>query len=83
MTLTVKRWIADQKMGEMKARNYFPTCVPVNGYYADTENDTVTFDMVEVVKETEKAIQVALDCGNYGGKEGSYIVWFPKSQIIK
>lgn len=82
MKLTVKRWIADQKREEMKRFNYFANMEYVNGYYADTENDTVTYSEVEVLKETKKAVLVSIECGNIDGNAGAYKVWMPKSQIV-
>lgn len=84
MKVTVKRWVADQKREEM-AKYHLDGCFEyVDGYYADTKNDTVTFMAVEVLKETEKAIQIALECETLIGMNGHepYKAWFPKSQIV-
>lgn len=83
MKMTVKRWIADKAQEEAKRYNLFFNVEYANGYYADTENDTVTFSDVEILKETEKAIQVSIACGNADGKVGTYKAWMPKSQIVK
>lgn len=82
MKMTVKRWVADKVQTEAKRYNYFFNCEYVNGFYADIENDTVTFENVEVLKETEKAIHIAISCGNIDGKVGSWKAWLPKSQIV-
>lgn len=82
MKLTVKRWIADQKNAEAKKLFMFPDVEYVNGFYADVENDTVTFSDVEILGETEKAVHVALWCGSIDGKVGPFKTWFPKSQIL-
>lgn len=82
MELTVKRWIADKIDAEAKIYNYFTDVVYVNGYYADTVNDTVTYKDVEILKETEKAVQAAIMCGAVDGKVGRFKSWIPKSQIV-
>lgn len=82
MKLTVKRWIADKAQVEAKIYNYFFNVIYVNGYYADVENDTVTFADVEVIRETEKAINISVSCGAIDGKIGAWKMWVPKSQII-
>jgi len=84
MTITVKRWMADQKRAEMKKYHLAGCFVYVDGYYADLENDTITFIAREVIKETEKAIQVALECETVYAQNGHepYKAWFPKSQVV-
>ena len=84
MKITVKRWIADQKRDEMHKYNLDGCFEYVNGYYADTENDTVTFLAAEVIKETEKAVQVALICQTRHNQDyrDPFTVWFPKSQVV-
>lgn len=81
--MTVKRWIADKINVEAKKCNYFPDVEYVNGYYADLENDTVTFADVGILKETEKAVYVSLGCGSVDGKIGRWDSWIPKSQIVR
>lgn len=82
MKLTVKRWIADKTDAEAKRYNYFADVEYVNGFYADLENDTVTYSDVEILKETEKAVQVGIACGSIDGKVGTWKTWLPKSQIV-
>lgn len=88
MKVTVKRWIADQKYNEMKAYHLYPffECVENEDgekYYADTVNDTVTFIVNEVVKETAKAIQFSIPCETEGARaHAPYMMWMPKSQIV-
>ena len=82
MKMTVKRWIADKAQTEAKRYNYFFNVEYVNGFYADIENDTVTLESVEIIKETEKAVQVAIGCGAIDGKVETWNAWLPKSQIV-
>lgn len=85
MKVTVKRWMADQKREEMHKYHLDACFEYVDGYYADVKNDTVTFIAYEVLKESEKAIQVSLECTTRVEMRGHdpYKAWFPKSQIIK
>lgn len=87
MKMTVTRWIADQKNAEMKRYNYFADIEYMKDeqgaeLYADMENDTVTYADVEIIKESEKAVQVAVSCGAVDGKIGTFKTWLPKSQIV-
>ncbi len=85
MTITVKRWLAEQKREEMAKYNLAPTFVYHNDFWVNIEDDTVTMNVVEVLKETEKAVQLAMDCETRAGMNGHepFTMWFPKSQIIK
>ena len=69
MTITVKRWIGDQKYDEMKAYNRAPEFVYTETeqgeYYADTENDTITMVVLKVLKESAKAVQVELETKDF------------------
>ena len=89
MTITVKRWIGDQKYDEMKAYNRAPELVYAQTeqgeYYANTENDTITMVVLNVLKESAKAVQVELETkdfntGDFVAKK--WTTWFPKSQIV-
>ena len=89
MTITVKRWIGDQKYDEMKAYNRAPEFVYAETeqgkYYADTENDTITMVVLNVLKESAKAVQVELETMNLNTDEyvaKKWTTWFPKSQIV-
>lgn len=82
MKITVKRWIADQKNTEAKRYNLFPNVEYISGFYADVENDTVTYTDAEIVAESAKAVKVELGCGNTDGKVGIFTAWLPKSQIV-
>lgn len=91
MKITVKRWIGDQKYDEMKAYNRAPEFVYVEDeeqgrYYADTKNDTITMVVLNVIKETAKAVQVELETMNFSTDEyvaKKWTTWFPKSQIVE
>ena len=84
MKLTVKSWIAAQKDAEAKRYNMFPDVeyFGEDEFYINRENDTVTYVDVELLKETEKAVYVALQCGAIDGAFGQFKAWFPKSQIV-
>lgn len=89
MTITVKRWIGDQKYDEMKAYNRAPEFVYAQTeqgkYYADTENDTITMVVLNVLKESAKAVQVELETLDLNTDEyvaKKWTAWFPKSQIV-
>ena len=89
MTITVKRWIGDQKYDEMKAYNRAPEFVYTETeqgeYYADTENDTITMVVLKVLKESAKAVQVELETKDFNTGDfvtKKWTVWFPKSQIV-
>ena len=88
MTITVKRWMADKKAEEMAAYNLMPVYKyfddPMIGkYYIDKDNDTVTFKAVEKIRESEKAMQVAIECETIGFRaHDPYRTWFPKSAIV-
>lgn len=85
MKVTVKRWLAEQKREEMAKYNLAPTFEYVDGYWVNREDDTVTMNVVEVLKETEKAIQLSMDCETRTGMNAHdpFAMWFPKSQIIE
>ena len=89
MTITVKRWIGDQKYDEMKAYNRAPEFVYAKTeqgeYYANTEDDTITMVVLNVLKESAKAVHVELETkdlntGDFVTKK--WTTWFPKSQIV-
>jgi hypothetical protein len=81
--LTAKRWIIDQKRDEMR-KYHLDLCFEyANNYYADVENDTVTIRVVEIVKESEKAMQVKAECETTEQRfHEPFILWIPKSQIV-
>ena len=89
MTITVKRWIGDQKFNEMKACNKAPEFVYAETeqgeYYADTEKDTITMVVLNVLQESAKAVQVELETMDLNTDEyvaKKWTTWFPKSQIV-
>lgn len=82
--ITVKRWIADKTRNEIQGYHLDGCFEYFDGFYADKENDTVTFLLdADILQETEKAVQVALKCETVGGRyHEAYKAWFPKSQIV-
>lgn len=75
--ITVKQWIADQKIEE--AHKYH-----LNLNRKHNDDGTVTFDLDEpILKETEKAIQVAIKTETFGDRyHKAMTFWIPKSQIV-
>lgn len=81
MIIEMKRWIYDKISEDAKRYNTFIDVEHVNGYYADTEKDTVKA-IGEILKETEKAIQVKFSTGSVVGSYKGWTAWLPKSQLI-
>lgn len=81
--IVMKRWLFDKIQSEAGRYHTYIDVDYENGYYADTENDTVTAIVREVIKETEKAIQVRFSTGNIDGCVKGWISWVAKSQIVK
>ena len=82
-------YLSAMKYDEMKAYNRAPEFVYAQTeqgeYYADTENDTITMVVLNVLKESAKAVQVELETkdlntGDFVAKK--WTTWFPKSQIV-
>lgn len=88
MTITVKRWMADQKISEMKEYHLLPEMeytedAELGKFYVNKETNTVTFIISEVLKETAKAVQVAVKCETDGFRaHDDYRMWLPKSQVV-
>ena len=86
--MTTKRWIADKVNEEMMGYGlmmiyeYHTTEAGVR-FYVNDKDDTVTFKTREILRETEKAVQVAVECETIGFKAHEpFKAWFPKSQIV-
>ena len=88
MKITVKRWMADQKVNEIEAYGLFPHFEYVEdeelgSYYADRKNDTVTFMVDSIIRESAKAVQVAVEVDDHDGfAHEAFKIWIPKSQIV-
>lgn len=82
MEITLKRWIFDKIQSEAARYNRFIDTTYVDGYYADTEKDQVTA-IGNIIKETEKAIQIEFSTGSIDGNCNGWKAWVPKSQIVK
>ncbi len=82
MTLyTVKRWIFNQKNTEVRTytngRCEIMDCMDQkNGMPED--NEVAILNVFNVLKETEKAVNLEVDCF-----ERTWNIWIPKSQIVK
>ena len=88
MKITVKRWMADQKIKDIEAYGLFPSFEYVEdeelgSYYADRKNNTVTFMVDSIIRESAKAVQVAVEVEDHDGMaHEAFKIWIPKSQIV-
>lgn len=88
MKITVKRWMADQKIKDIEAYGLFPSFEYVDdeelgSYYADRKNNTVTFMIDSIIRESAKAVQVAVEVEDHDGMaHEAFKIWIPKSQIV-
>lgn len=88
MKITVKRWMADQKIKDIEAYGLFPSFEYVEdeelgSYYADRINNTVTFMIDSIIRESAKAVQVAVEVEDHDGMaHEAFKIWIPKSQIV-
>lgn len=78
---TIKRWIFNQKNRDVRAfsngRVEIMDCTDQkNGLPVDKE--TALINVFNVIKETEKAVEIEVDCFETTRK-----IWLPKSQIVK
>lgn len=81
-TIILKRWIYDKISADAMKYNRYIDCKYFDGYYVNKENDTVSA-IGEVIKETEKAMQIKFATGYADGSCKGWIAWVPKSQIVK
>lgn len=88
MKITVKRWMADQKIKDIEAYGLFPSFEYVDdeelgSYYADRKNNTVTFMIDGIIRESAKAVQVAVEVEDHDGMaHEAFKIWIPKSQVV-
>ena len=79
-TIKVKEWFFDKVYEEAKKYHIY-----LNGEYKDVNGiemlDHTTLRVDEVLKETEKAVQVVLDAETESGSYHSWKTWIPKSVI--
>ena len=74
--LKVKKWMAEQKCDE--ARKYHLVLL------GERTEETINFELdAPIIKETEKAIQVAIKTETVGERyHKAMTFWIPKSQIV-
>lgn len=82
MTIEMKTWLFDKIQSEANKYHTYIDVEYVNGYYENTETNTVIAYVKEVLKETEKAIQVRFSTGNVDGSTKGWTAWVAKSQIV-
>ena len=79
-TIKVKEWFFDKVYEEAKKYHIY-----LNGKYKVVNGveilDHTTLRVDEVLKETEKAVQVVLDAETESGSYYSWKTWIPKSVI--
>ena len=79
-TIKVKEWFFDKVYEEAKKYHIY-----LNGEYKVVNGiemlDHITLRVDEVLKETEKAVQVVLDAETESGSYHSWKTWIPKSVI--
>ena len=80
--LNVKEWVIDKEQATARCYNtYFDYERDENGL-CKTENGYMTVFCDEIIRETEKAIQVILRTGDTVGSVKGWKCWIPKSQIL-
>lgn len=82
--MMVKKWMLDQKQNEAARYNMWFEIAKESrtelGIVAD-EDGFVTVILDDIIKETEKAVQVVVATGDIVGSSKGFKAWFPKSQI--
>ena len=82
--LKVKAWVID-KAQEVAGRYncYIDYARRDERLGTRVEEDGYIYVLVEeVIRETEKAVQVRLQTGSVVGSYGGWTVWIPKSQMV-
>lgn len=72
--LKVKGWVIDKAQDTAQRYNVFIDTKPVDDEY-------VIVKVEEILKESEKAVQVRLSSGDIVGSVKGWEMWIPKSQI--
>lgn len=80
--LKVKKWIIDRAQETAGRYNTYIDYARQEDGAALVEDGYITVLVREVLKETEKAVQVLLDTGDVVGSYKGWKVWVPKSQIL-
>lgn len=84
LTMTIKVWVIDK--AQDVARKYDTylniTSRDDNGVICEDKNGCYTVEVVEVVSETEKAMQIKVATGAVVGSYKGWTMWVPKSQIV-
>ena len=79
--IKVKAWVIDKAEAEAKRYNTW-----IDIYSRDEDGTKIAIDGYytvrgEIIKETEKAINVRLSTGDIVGSKKGWTIWMPKSQI--
>lgn len=85
MTMKIKTWVIDKAQIEAKRYFTFFDFARRTDDAAQTpfiEDDCYFMKVDEILKETEKAIQVKLSSGEIDGSVKGWKLWIPKSQIM-
>lgn len=76
--IKVKEWFGNKVDDEAGIYGWYPVAT-----YVDHIRDNTQIRIEEVVRETEKAIKVVVDCEDRMGNPRALSLWIPKSVIIK
>ncbi|WP_293849413.1 hypothetical protein [uncultured Phascolarctobacterium sp.] len=79
--IMVKTWLLNKMQGEAKMKQHWFDMGRRNEDGTPYEEDGYTSIYAEVERETEKAIMLKIPCGMFGGVDGFWKTWAPKSQI--
>ena len=82
--LKVKEWVINKAQDEAQKYNIWIDYSRRNEGVAETplvEDGCVFVWVEEILKETEKAVQVRLSSGEVVGSGKGWTLWIPKSQI--
>ena len=79
--IKVKEWIIDKAQETAGRYNCYIDYLRNEDGMALVEDGYLTVTVEEVIKETEKAVQVRLETGGVLGSVNGWKVWIPKSQI--
>lgn len=83
-TLRIKEWFENKIQMEASRYNmlFNVKYTEINGIrQMDTTDGYVTVEIEEVIKETEKAMQIKIATGHIDGSTKGYTTWIPKSVI--
>lgn len=86
MEMKIKTWIIDKAQIEAKRYNtWFDFSRRTDGIAREplVEDDCYYMNVTEIIKETEKAVQIKLSSGECDGSFNGWTLWVPKSQIME